>query len=397
MELFALIQDYLVPFLVILTVLVFVHEWGHYWVAKKCGVKIEAFSIGFGPEIFGRYDKSGTRWKFCAIPLGGYVKMFGDADVTSRPAAGAQAEEQLEPGQETGDWAGGQSRPLTDAERAQSFHHKNLGQRAAIVAAGPAVNFLFAMVLLTGYYAFVGQQTTLPVIGQVVEGSAAERAGFLPGDKIIEINGNSIDRFEEIQRLVQINLNETMAVVVDRDGQEVSFPATPDIVERQDRFGNTVKLARLGITASGTERVRLGFVTSMGEAVVETYELSVGTLKAVGQIITGARGTEELGGPIRIAEMSGQVAELGLDTVIWFMAVLSVNLGLINLFPVPMLDGGHLLFYAIELVRGRPLGEKAQEIGFKIGMALVFSLIVFVTWNDLMRLPVFEFFSGLVT
>ena len=354
MELLLLIQNYLLPFLVILTVLVFVHEFGHYWVAKKCGVKIEAFSIGFGPQLFGWNDRSGTRWKFCAIPLGGYVKMFGDADATSRPAKGLNADGA---GQETGDWAGGLARPLTEDEKAHSFHHKSLAQRTAIVAAGPAVNFLFAIVLLTGYYAFVGQQTTLPVIGTVIPDSAAQRAGF----------------------------------------QSVRFSATPEIIEREDNFGNAIKLARLGITASGTDRIRLGATTAFGAALVETYELSAGTLKAVGQIITGARGTEELGGPIRIAEMSGQVAELGLDTVIWFMAVLSVNLGLINLFPVPMLDGGHLLFYAIELVRGRPLGEKAQEIGFKIGLALVLSLIVFVTWNDLMRLPVFEFISGLVT
>lgn len=380
-------------FLVILTVLVFVHELGHFWVARRCGVRCEAFSIGFGPELFGWYDSKGTRWKFSALPLGGYVKMFGDADVTSRPAPAIQATVQEavpggDSGEETGDWAGGKTRPLTAAERAVSFHHKSLARRVAIVAAGPAANFLFAILVMTVFFIYPGQPTTPAVIGGVVENSAAEAAGLQAGDRVLEINGSGIDRFEQIQRLVHLNLDSQLAILVERDGRPVELAATPQIVVREDAMGNEVRLPMLGIQASGSAFVPQG-LTAPWSAVEETVSLTLGTLQAVGQMITGTRGTDELGGPIRIAEMSGQVAQTGLVSVIWFMAVLSINLGLINLFPVPMLDGGHLLFYAIEGVRGRPLGERAQEYGFRIGLALVLTLFVFVTWNDLSRLLVF--------
>ncbi|SMF70575.1 site-2 protease. Metallo peptidase. MEROPS family M50B [Tistlia consotensis] len=372
-------------FLVILTVLVFVHELGHFWVARRCGVKCEAFSIGFGPEIFGWNDSQGTRWKISALPLGGYVKMFGDADATSRPAPGIREPAE---GEETGDWAGGKTRPLTAEERAVSFHHKSLARRVAIVAAGPAANFLFAIVVMTAFFVYPGQPTTPALIGGVVEGSAAARAGFQVGDKVVEINGSPIRRFEQIQRIVQLNLDAPMDVVVQRDGHPVEFTATPEIVVRSDSMGNEVRMPQLGIQASGSSFEPQGLAAPWS-AVRETAALTGGTLKAVWQMITGSRGTEELGGPIRIAEMSGQVAQTGIVSVIWFMAVLSINLGLINLFPVPMLDGGHLLFYAIEGARGRPLGERAQEYGFRIGLALVLTLFVFVTWNDLSRLLVF--------
>lgn len=380
-------------FLVILTVLVFVHELGHFWVARRCGVRCEAFSIGFGPELFGWYDSKGTRWKFSALPLGGYVKMFGDADVTSRPAPAIQATVQEavpggDSGEDTGDWAGGKTRPLTAAERAVSFHHKSLARRVAIVAAGPAANFLFAILVMTVFFIYPGQPTTPAVIGGVVENSAAEAAGLQAGDRVLEINGSGIDRFEQIQRLVHLNLDSQLAILVERDGRPVELAATPQIVVREDAMGNEVRLPMLGIQASGSAFVPQG-LTAPWSAVEETVSLTLGTLQAVGQMITGTRGTDELGGPIRIAEMSGQVAQTGLVSVIWFMAVLSINLGLINLFPVPMLDGGHLLFYAIEGVRGRPLGERAQEYGFRIGLALVLTLFVFVTWNDLSRLLVF--------
>lgn len=392
MQLLSLIGDYLVPFLVILTVLVFIHELGHYLAARRCGVKIEAFSIGFGPELFGWNDRRGTRWKFSAVPLGGYVKMFGDADVTSRPERRAD----LEPGEDTGSWAGGTARALTPEERAGSFHHKTLGQRSFVVAAGPIANFLFAAVLLAGFFSFVGQPTTPPVIGQVIEESAAETAGIQPGDRIVEVNGSGITRFEEIQRAVQLNLDQPLRIAVEREGQRLELVANPEIVDQEDSFGNVHRMARLGVTASGTEYVRYGPVDAVVLAAEETVALTVATLRAIGQIVGGLRSTDELGGPVRIAEMSGNMASAGLVSVIWFMAVLSVNLGLINLFPVPMLDGGHLLFYAVEAVRGRPLGERAQEIGFRIGLALVLTLFVFVTWNDLMRLRLFDFLVGSV-
>lgn len=388
------IGDFVIPFLIILTVLVFVHELGHYLVARWCGVRIDAFSIGFGPELFGWNDRRGTRWKFSAIPLGGYVKMFGDADVTSRPAreTSAQPDEgKVSAGEETGSWAGGRERPLTPEERAVSFHYKSLAQRSWIVAAGPLANFLFALVVLAGFFFALGQPTTPPVIGDVLPDSAAQEAGLEGGDRILTINGSEIERFEQIQRVVQLNLSEPLDMQVERNGQTIALTVTPEIVQAEDNFGNVHEVARVGITASGTEYIRYGLLQSTWMAAEETVNLVGATGKALGQIITGSRSTDELGGPVRIAEMSGYVAETGLVSVLWFMAVLSINLGLINLFPVPMLDGGHLLFYAYEAVRGRPLGERAQEIGFRIGLGLVLTLFVFVTWNDLARLQVFDF------
>jgi len=393
MDLLNLIGDYLLPFLVILTILVFIHEMGHYLAARRCGVKIDAFSIGFGPELFGWYDKRGTRWRVSALPLGGYVKMFGDADVTSRPPSNL-SEDQKDNEDNTGNWAGGIERPLSPEERAVSFHHKTLAQRTFIVAAGPLANFLFAAVLLAGFFAFVGQPTTPPEIGQVLEDSPAQAADLRAGDRILSVNGASIERFEQIQRQVQLNLEQPLTLMVLRDGREVELVAQPEIVDLEDNFGNVHRMARLGIAASGTEYVRYGPGEALWRAGEETVSLTTATLKALGQIITGVRSTDELGGPVRIAEMSGHMAMAGIVSVVWFMAVLSVNLGLINLFPVPMLDGGHLLFYAVEAVRGRPLGERAQEIGFRIGLALVLTLFVFVTWNDLVRIEFFNMLLG---
>lgn len=399
MEIIYLLQDYLVPFLIILTILVFVHEMGHYLIAKRCGVRIDAFSVGFGPEIFGWTDRTGTRWKFSAIPLGGYVKMFGDADVTSRPmkTGDEPTAEELESGEHTGDWADGTARPLTAAERSVSFHHKSLGQRSWIVAGGPLANFLLAIVILTGLFAWHGQPTTPPVVTGVIAGSAAEEAGLQVGDRIVEINGQEIQRFEEIRRIVQVGLDAPLDILVERDGRTAEVAARPQLITMTDNLGNQYETARLGIQAEGREFVRHGIVDSAWYAVEETGDLTVATLNAVWQIIVGTRSADELGGPIRIAQMSGQVAEISVVSVVWFMAILSVNLGLINLFPVPMLDGGHLLFYGIEALRGRPLGERAQEYGFRIGLALVLSLFVFVTWNDLVRLKVIEYLVGLVT
>lgn len=368
---------YLVPFLVVLTLLVFVHELGHYWVARRNGVRIEVFSIGFGPELFGWNDRAGTRWKFSAIPLGGYVKFFGDADAASTP--GAELPE------------------MTEAEKAVSFHHKRLGQRAAIVAAGPIANFLFAIVLYAGLFSFVGQPFTPPDVGGVVAGSAAEGADIRSGDRIVRINGERIERFEDIQRIVQLGLDQPLTIAVQRDGREVSLTATPTVTMEADRLGNQIRVARLGIRGGGIEFVRHGPVDAVWRAVSETYTQSVATLKALGQIIVGRRSSDELGGPIRIAQMSGEVAQGGLSYLAAFMAILSINLGLINLFPVPLLDGGHLLFYFFEALRGRPLDQRAQEYGFRVGMVLVFSLMIFATWNDLVHLRVVQFLVGLVS
>jgi regulator of sigma E protease len=368
----------IIPFLLILTVLVFVHEFGHYWVARRNGVRIEIFSIGFGPELFGWRDKAGTRWKFSAIPLGGYVKMFGDSDASSLlPASGAVA--------------------MAQADRDVSFHYKRLGQRAAIVAAGPGANFIFAIVALAILFMTYGQPYTPPEVGQVAPGSAAASAGIKPGDTIVSLAGTPIRRFEDVQQLIRMSPGVKMAIVVRRDGKDVPLEATPTPTNMTDRLGNHYAVGLLGISRNGVKYVKRDPLNAVAQAGVETWNLSVSTLRAVWQIAIGTRPTDELGGPLRIAQMSGEVAQGGVVAVVWFLAVLSINLGLINLFPIPVLDGGHLLFYAAEAVRGRPLGQRAQEFGFRIGLAVVLTLMVFATWNDLVHLRIVEFVKKLVT
>jgi regulator of sigma E protease len=354
-------------FLVVLTVLVFVHELGHYLIARYAGVHIVVFSIGFGPELFGWNDRAGTRWKFSAVPLGGYVKMFGDSDASSMlPAAG------------TGD--------MSDEERSVSFFHKRLGQRAAIVSGGPLANFIFAIVVLAVLFATHGQPFTPADVGQVQADSAADKGGIKVGDTIVSIDGHAIQRFEDVQQIVRLDPGQPMVVVVRRNGELVTLNVTPARTETTDRFGNRNVIGFLGIGRSGVEYVRRDPASAVVQAFDETWNLSVGTLQAIWQIVVGTRASDELGGPLRIAQMSGEVVQGGIVPLLWFMAVLSINLGLINLFPVPVLDGGHLLFYAAEAIRGKPLGHKAQEYGFRIGLALVLTLMVFATWNDLVHM-----------
>ena len=353
-------------FLVVLTILVFVHELGHYLIARRSGVRIEVFSIGFGPELFGWYDRAGTRWKFSTVPLGGYVKMFGDSDASS-----------VLPSMQLGG--------MTAEERAVSFFHKRLGQRAAIVSGGPLANFAFAIVVLALLFATYGQPFTPANVGHVQANSAADRGGIKVGDTIVRINGHTIARFEDVKQIVSLDLGEPMVIDLKRDGQLVTLHITPTLSETTDRFGNRHEIGFLGIGPSGTEYVKRNPVSAVFQAFHETWNLVSGTFQAIWQMIIGTRSSDELGGPLRIAQMSGEVAEGGIVPLLWFMAVLSVNLGLINLFPVPVLDGGHLLFYAAEAIRGRPLGEKAQEYGFRIGLALVLTLMVFATWNDILH------------
>ena len=377
MEILNGLWHYAVPFLIVLTILVFVHEWGHYWVARRCGVKIEAFSFGMGPELCGWNDSAGTRWRISLLPLGGYVKMFGDAGAASTPRDDIEE--------------------MTPEEKAVSFHHKPLAQRAAIVAAGPVANFLFAVVVLALLFMTAGQPFTPPDIGAIKPGSAAEAAGLLPGDLILAIDGRSIERFEEVRSIVSMAPGQTLALTVKRAGNQLTLTATPQSSTVTDRFGNTYTIGLLGITRPGLDYRREGPATAIWQAVHETWDLTASTLTGVGQMIAGVRGTDDLGGPLRIAQMSGEVAQTGVVALIWFLAVLSVNLGLINLFPIPLLDGGHLLFYGIEAILGRPLDERMQEYGFRIGLALVLSLMVFATWNDLVHLRVVEFFRGLIS
>ena len=370
--------SYVVPFVAILTVLVFVHEFGHYIIARWNGVRVEVFSIGFGPELFGWRDRGGTRWKFSIIPLGGYVKMLGDGDPTS--------------GLPIGDLGS-----LSAAEQQSAFHTKRLGQRAAIVSGGPAANFVFAILVLAALFMTYGEPFTPPEVGQVQANSAAERGGIRPGDVIRSIGGQKISRFEDVQEAVRANAGVPLAIVVERGKQQLTLHVTPTRKEMTDRFGDRYRIGFLGISHSGVVYVRQGPGKAVVQAAAETWHLSAATVKAMWQIVIGTRGTNELGGPLRIAQMSGEVAQGGFVAVLWFLAVLSINLGLINLFPGPVLDGGHLLFYAAEAIRGKPLGPRTQEYGFRIGLALVLTLMVFATWNDLVHLRIVEFVKGLVT
>jgi len=363
-------------FLFILTVIVFVHELGHYLVAKYNGVRVEVFSVGFGPELFGWNDRSGTRWKLSVLPLGGYVKMFGESSAAKSPDAPE----------------------MTSGEKAVSFHHKRVGQRAAIVAAGPAANFLLAILVMAAMFSTVGQPFTPTDVGAIQPGSAADQAGLRAGDVIRAIDGSRTERFEDVQRVVRMNPEVPLRMTVERDGRELTVTATPLRSEVTDRFGNTERIGLLGVSRTGNAYVRHDPVSAAWRATQETYRMSVFTLQAVGQILSGSRSAEDLGGPIRIAQMSGQVAEGHIADVFWFLAVLSINLGLINLFPVPMLDGGHLVFYGVEALRGRPLSERIVENGFRVGLGLVLTLFVFVTYQDLMRFEgMVAFFKGLVT
>ncbi len=377
MDFLAEISHYGFWFIVVLTVLVFVHEMGHFAIARLCGVRVEVFSIGFGPEMLGYTDRHGTRWKVSWLPLGGYVKMFGQEDNAIEGEA---------------------AKPMTAAERAVSFKEKSVGRRAAIVVAGPLANYVFAIIVLAVLYATIGRPFSAPVINELVEGSAAAEAGLLPGDRVVEINGTRIEHFEDIQDIMQLNLDQPMALVIQRGDQQLTMDVHPKIVEEKDIFGDTLKVGRLGIRGGKPgEMTRLGSGESLVAAVQEAYRVSAGILTGVKQMVTGVRSTDELGGVLRIAKMSGDVAQFGFLSLVNLAVLLSINLGLINLFPVPLLDGGHLAFYAVEAVSGRPLNGRAQEWGLKIGLALVLSLMLFATWNDLVYLKVFDYIRALFT
>ncbi len=380
MELLSGVSLYLLPFLLVLTVLVFVHELGHFLLARSNGVRVLVFSIGFGPELCGYTDKSGTRWKFSAVPLGGYIKMLGEGEIEDQDQ-----------------FPRDDLHTITESNLDTSFANKSLGQRTAIVIAGPAANFLFAIVLLAGLFSIVGQPFTPPIITSIQPGSAAEEAGVRPGDTIIEIDGHKIERFEEVRQIVIINPEQTMTVVVRRGEGEVILKVTPRLVEETDRSGNVRLTGRLGVMGQSSGYVRHDPLTAIWQAAKETLFISTSSLKVVGQIISGSRNAKELGGPIRIAQMSGEFAKVGIVPLIWFTALISINLGLINLFPIPMLDGGHLLLYGIEMIRGKPLSERAQEISFRIGLAFILVLMIFVTINDLVQLHFFDFVKELIS
>lgn len=365
------LAGYLVPFLFVLTIVVFFHELGHFLVARLCGIKVLTFSIGFGPEIIGFYDRYGTRWKISAVPLGGYVKFLGDENAASKPDHEAAAS-------------------MTDEEKAVSFIHKSVGPRAAVVAAGPIANFILAIAIFAGVFMIFGKQTTSARVDTVQPASAAQAAGFQPGDLVVAINGENIDSFAEMQRIVSINAGDPLAIEVERGGVHVTLKATPELKELKDKFGNVQRLGVLGISRSmapgdiKTEKV--GPLRAIVMAVQRTWYVIDRTGSYIGGIFTGRESADQLGGPIRIAQVSGQVATAGFVPLIELTAVLSISIGLLNLFPIPLLDGGHLLFYGIEAMRGRPLSERAQEVGFRIGLAIVLMLMIFATFNDIIHL-----------
>ncbi|HRK97264.1 MAG: RIP metalloprotease RseP [Alphaproteobacteria bacterium] len=450
------VWTYGVTFLAVLGILVFVHEWGHYIVARLCGVRVEVFSVGFGREIFGWTAKSGTRWKISLFPLGGYVKMFGDMD----PASAGHTEE-IEDGS-------GHKREMTEEERAVAFFSKPVWKRALIVFAGPAINFIFAILILASLYMGIGRPVTPPQVTGVEVGSAADAAGFVPHDVVTAIDGVPIISFDEVRRFVMLRLDQEMIFEVERDGQILKLPVIPQKVTDTDRFGfahergylgvigpangidmshissvngqetkgdlalthrlveeNLGKIMTIGTAIDtresnitirppvemnvqvtnpedknynalflgvrpGEEIVSYGPFAAMKVAVSETWTITTETLNAVGQMVTGTRSAKELGGIIRIGAMAGDMAERGIISVVLFTALLSINLGLINLFPIPMLDGGHLLFYGVEAVRGKPIPERVQEYAFRFGLVILVSLMVFSNLNDVIQMFVLK-------
>jgi regulator of sigma E protease len=362
---------YAASFIFVLTLIVFVHEYGHFIVARWCGVKVETFSIGFGREIVGWNDRRGTRWKVGWLPLGGYVKFEGDANAASMP-----------------------STPELEAEGQRSstnFHGKPVWQRSLVVAAGPIANFILAIVLFSMVFSVVGVPVTVPRVDKVVEASAAEKAGVQPGDIILSVNGEAIATFGDIQRIVMPRAGEALPVVIQRGDAQVNVTLTPLPTEIDDGFGGKVRVGLIGISSDQSARQfeRKGLLESVKLGTIETWRVVEGTGHFIGRIFAGHGGADQLGGPIAIAQISGQAASMGFYELLRMAALLSVSIGLINLFPIPMLDGGHLVYYAIEALRGRPLGAKAQEFGFRIGFAMVLALMVFSTWNDIVRLTRF--------
>jgi regulator of sigma E protease len=365
------VVGYLIPFLFVLTIVVFFHELGHFLIARLCGVRVLVFSVGFGPELLGFTDRYGTRWKIAAVPLGGYVKFFGDENAASVPDGAAVAS-------------------MSAVERKYSFFHQKVGRRTAIVAAGPIANFILAIVIFAAIFTFNGKQTTTARVDAVQPGSPAAAAGLQPGDVVLSIDGQAIESFSDMQRIVSAKAGRTLEFKIDRGGTPVVIHATPTLRQGKDGFGNSYCHAVLGVSRSmspgDVKTDRVDPLSAVWLGTLETWFVIDRTFSYLSGVIVGRECADQLGGPIRIAQISGQVATISIAALFHLTAMLSVSIGLLNLFPVPLLDGGHLLFYAIEAARGRPLSERAQEIGFRIGLALVVMLMIFATFNDILHL-----------
>jgi len=375
--------SYILPFIALIVVVVFIHEYGHYYFAKRFGVGITDFSIGFGKEMFGWNDKSGTRWKVCLIPLGGYVKFFGDRNVYSQADNDKIIKE------------------YSKEDQDKLFVLKPLYQRALIVFGGPLANFLLAILIFFSVYTFVGKDFTPAVIKEVQKDSPAMVAGLKNNDIIVSIDGNEVKSIMEVSKYIMMSTDEIINFTVNRYDEDLTFRVKPNIVDGEDNLGNKISKRMVGIKLGAynneVNHVKLGPAKALFYAVNEVYYVSTSSLKYIGSMLTGKGDSSQLGGPIRIAKISGQVAEFGILPFISLMAYISISLGLINLFPIPMLDGGHLMFYGIEKVLGRPLSQKTQEGFFRIGMFLLLSLMFFTTFNDLKDVGFFKFFNNYIS
>ena len=363
------IINIIIPFIILISVVVFVHEYGHYYYAKKYGVKVTDFSIGFGKELFGWTDKDGTRWKVCLIPLGGYVKFFGDTNAASQP-------EKLS--------------SFSENEKTHLLATKKLYQRAIIVSAGPIANFVLALVIFSCVYMFFGKDFSVPVIQDVKIDSPADKAGLKKGDQIIGINNKKINDFDELRiAIIEAGTSE-ISITAIRDEQKLNFNLAPELVEVENIFKEKMKLPTIGVIATDIQHHQLNIFQSFAKANIETWQISNSILKTLKELLIGKRSIKELSGPVKIAQYSGKTIELGIMMVLWFGAMISINLGVMNLLPIPMLDGGHLLFYLIEAIIGRPINVKVQEIAFRIGFAILISLMIFTTINYIVNLVFYK-------
>ncbi|NBX52531.1 MAG: RIP metalloprotease RseP [Proteobacteria bacterium] len=367
MSLIHIILHNLFSFIVIISLIVFIHEFGHFIVARWCGVKIDEFAIGFGKALFSFRDKKNTEWKFCLWPFGGYVKMYGDRNGASIPDIEL-------------------IKQMSAEERKISFLGKNVYQRIAIVSAGPIANFILAILILTFLFRLNGEVIVEPVVSEIVKDSASFEAGLKKGDRIITIDNKPIKDFQDIRNIVVTGLETSLNFKIQRDDQLLDFAVNPKTIVQKDMFGDEVKIRSVGIMADEITQNQLNFGQSFVKANIETYNISISILKTLGQLISGKRSIKELGGPVKIAKYSGKTVEQGLLVVAWFMAMISINLGVMNLLPIPVLDGGHLFYYLIEAIKGKPLSQKIQSFGYSFGFALVISLMIFTTLNDIIQM-----------
>ena len=351
-------------FAIVISVIVFIHEYGHYWVARKCGVKVEIFSIGFGKAIWKRKAASGTEWQICVLPLGGFVKMFGDSSPASNPDFESLGE-------------------MSEKDKQQSFFYKPLWQKALVVAAGPIANFMLAIFIFTCITWSYGKISGIPEVSHVNTGSPAEKAGIIEGDLILSADGEKIEALEELKQHIALNTGTSIALEILREDTVIVLDVKPELQEFDGGMGGKVKMAVIGIVSNKVKREKVNIAESFIDSTVQAYQMSASILKAIGQMVTGQRDLAEMGGPLKIAQYSAKSASMGITNVLWLVAVISLNLGLINLLPIPMLDGGHLAYYSIEAINGKPLSEKVQNIGFKIGFIMLISLMIFATFNDI--------------